>query len=366
MSDSTSQEKKDFDEISKKVDRLAVSDPLGGMFPKTKANKIGFGIFLGLISAFFLGITIWINVPKDRPESEPLPPNVHEMISRLPGKTNILMYVGMSNVRQSDFWNEVLPDSVKQSSFLSDSSALQNFANLTDIQLTRDIDTLLYSAISNGAPDDSFLSILSGRFNRAKIMAHLDTISTNARQYDSLLIHRLEPKLWFSLQDSSTIILANTADQIEDYFSNTNDFFGTNPKMVHLLDVTQYKTDLWMALGNAGWASGAMGGLTASNRELKNMGNIKQIKQLVLSLKLKNGIQGQTEWVYESRTSTFFASGLLWLALRVSGSKGTRLKNVEKEILNSIEMEQNLESIILRGSFSNNLIKQFRSKNEEY
>ncbi len=365
MADS-SQEKQEFDKISRDIEKAAVSDPMGGMFPKTRANKIAFGLLLGVISAFFLSIALWLNWPKDRPESESLPPNVQDMIGRLPASTNVIMYVGMSNVRQSGFWQDVLPDSVKNASFISDSSALSLFSKAVDINLTQDIDTLLYGAISTASPDDSFISILNGRFQPLRIQAYLDSAATNIRQYDSLPIYRIDPKLWFSLQDSSRIVLATSGDHIEDFLAGSNTYYKSNPQMAYLLDITQYKTDLWMALGNAGWASGAMRGLTASNRELKDMGNIKQINQLVLSLKLQDGIQGQTEWIYRSRTSAFFAYGLLWMALRVSGSEGTRLKMAEKNILNAIELQQNQESIILRGSFTNEVIKKFRKKDEQY
>ncbi len=366
MPDSSSRETEDITKINQRVNELAVSDPSGGLFPKTKANKIAFGIFLGVITACFLSIALWLNWPKERPESEPLPENVRNMISRLPHTTNVLMYVGMDNVRRSEFWKTILPDSVKQSSFISDSSSLSYFAKETDIVLTEDVDTLLYAASSYASPNDTFISILSGRFNPLKIQTFLDSASTNARQYNSLVIHRIEPKLWFSLKDSTQIILASLADHIEDYLSASNDYFNANPRMAHLLDITHYKSHLWMALGNAGWASGAMRGLTASNSELKNMGNLRQIQQLVLSLKLDEGLKGQTEWIYQSRTSAFFAYGLLWLAVRVSGSEGTRLKTVEKEILNAIEIQQNQESIILRGTFSNELISTFRNKDKGF
>ncbi|NTW50550.1 MAG: hypothetical protein HGB19_12635, partial [Chlorobiales bacterium] len=156
------------------------------------------------------------------------------------------------------------------------------------------------------------------------------------------------------------IVMASNADMIESYLAPEKDFFKTDSLMTKLLDRTQYKSHFWMALGEPGWAAGAMQGLTSSNQGLQGMGNLRRVRELVLSIKFTEGLKGQTEWVYENKSSAFFASGLLWIALRVSGSSGTRIAATQKDLLNQISIQQNLESIILHTDLSKEFIERFR------
>ncbi|ACF13787.1 conserved hypothetical protein [Chloroherpeton thalassium ATCC 35110] len=353
--------------LDPRLSKLESTDPLGSIFPKTKKNKIAAVVFVSIISLFFMSIAVWINWPKSRPEAEPLAPAVKERLSRLPGGTNVLIYLGMKDIRHSDFWQKIIPDSIKSARLFADTSALGRFSTATGFDFLNDADTMIYAAQSNAARSDKFISIITGDFQSDSVSAYLEKTSENARLYDSLLIYRTDPRLWVSLTSPNELVLASSADMIEHYLSTEKNFFEADTLLTSLLERTEYKSHLWMALGQAGWATGAMMGLTAANKELKSMGNLRRIKQLVLAMKFGDGIKMQTEWVYDSRSSAFFASGLLWLALRVSGSEGTRLKESEKAFLNQIEMQQNLESIILRGNFSNDMIEQFRkSEFEEF
>jgi len=364
MSEKSSSEQQ-APQLDPRLNRLESTDPLGSIFPKTKKNKIAAVIFVSLISLFFLTIAVWINWPKERPETEALAPAVKQKISRLPAGINVLIYLGMKDVRGSAFWQKIIPDSIKSGQMFADTSALGRFSTATHFNFLNDADTMIYAAQSNAASSDKFISIISGNFQSDSVKAYLELTSSNARVHEQSLIYRTDPRLWVSLTGPNELVLASSADMIEGYLSPQNDFFETDSLITALLERTEYKSHLWMTLGQAGWATGAMMGLTATNKGLKSMGNLRRIKQLVLSLKFADGITAQTEWIYESRTSAFFASGLLWLALRVSGSEGTRLKESEKALLKQIDMQQNLESIIIHGDFSNAVISAFRKPEVE-
>lgn len=343
-----------------RLKRLEVSDPLGSIFPRTKKNRMAALVLLTLSLVFFGGLALWINWPKDRPESEPLPPQVRAKIARLPQGVNVLIYFGLKDVRATGFWNSFIPDSVKNSPVFADTTALGKFSKATNFNFTKDTDTVIYAAISHAMPNDRFISIVDGRFNRDSVLAYLNANSDNQRQSGNTLIFRTDPRLWVSVISPNEIVMASNADMIESYLAPEKDFFKADTVLTKLLDRTQYKSHFWMALGEPGWAAGAMQGITSSNQGLHTMGNLRRVRELVLSVKLTDGLKGQTEWIYESKSAAFFASGLLWITLRVSGSSGTRLADTQKELLNQIAIQQNLESIILHTDLSKEFIERFR------
>lgn len=343
-----------------RLQQTAVSDPLGSIFPRTKKNRIAVLTMLILSLVFFGGLGIWIIWPKDRPVSEPLSPQVRAKIAKLPDGVNVLIYFGLKDVRETGFWNSFIPDSVKNTPPFADTTALGKFSKETNFNFTKDTDTVIYAAISHAMPNDRFISIVDGHFNRDSVLAYLTKNSDNQRQLGNTLIFRTDPRLWVSVVSPNEIVMASNADMIENYLAPEKDFFKADSIMTKLLDRTQYKSHFWMALGDPGWAGGAMQGITSSNQGLHTMGNLRRVRELVLSIKLADGLKGQTEWVYESKSAAFFASGLLWFALRISSLSGTRLAPTQKELLDQIHIQQNLESIILHTDLSKEFIERFR------
>lgn len=350
---------------------LAPDEEINGIGQIVKKRKrLPAVVFVTIICVFFGAVSLWASLPKWRPPSEPLQPAVKARLMRLPEGTNVLLYLAMSDVRQTGFWKTVVPDSFKTKPLFEDTTGLMRFSQETGFNFLTDSDTLIYAAQSQR--DDKFLSIITGNFDTAKVNLFLRRRSDNTRRSaftDSAYgaggeprdIYRTDGQLWLTLASPTELVLGSTADVVENYLQPPRDFFERDTLINPLIEKVQYKSHLWLALGSPQWAMGALQGLTSTNRDLKDAGNVKRIKQLALSLQLGDGLTGQTEWIYESNSSAFFAGGLVWFALWVSKNFSARVSEEEKRLIGAVDIQQNLQSLILRADLPNDLIIALRS-----
>ncbi|MDW8464935.1 MAG: hypothetical protein RML35_01750 [Chloroherpetonaceae bacterium] len=248
------------------------SDPMAGMFPK-KGRGIGALIFVILVSSLFGYAALLANLPRERPPAEPLPASIRERLSGLPLNANVLVYVGLKEIRASEFWHTFVPDSLKTNWFADTSTAFGRFARAARIDVAQDVDTALYAEVNRHGMENTFLAVLMGRFGKAQFA------QLSQRAMDSLVsggkkAYQLEPSLWYSRVSDSEVALASHADAIANYLQPQTNFWATDSTMTPLLERVQYKSHFWVALGSARWAFGAMRGLTSGNQGMQAMGNI--------------------------------------------------------------------------------------------
>ncbi|MBC8045031.1 MAG: hypothetical protein IAF08_16450 [Rhizobacter sp.] len=327
-----------------------------------KKSKAGPLIVVTVIIAFFGVIAIWATWPKTREASEPLTPYLKSKLARFPKGTNVLLYLGMKDIRTTGFWRDIIPDSTKQTPlFASDTSALGRFTRETGFNFLTDSDTLIYSAVSGGMKDEFFSSI-TGKWDTAQVSLFLKRRSDNARDLGGKTIYRTDPQLWLCLVSPAELIIASRADLIENYVQPTSDFFAADSVMLPLIEKARYKSHLWLALGSPQWAIGALQGLTSSNTELRTAGNVNRIKRLALSVKIAEGLDGQTEWIYDTSSSAFFAGGIVWATTAISENFSARLSPARKKLAGAVRIVQNQNALILNASLPKELIKELQEQ----
>ena len=336
----------------------ATSDPMAGMFPK-KGRGLGALIFVTLVSGLFGYAALLANLPRERPDAEPLPPSVRARLSGLPLNANVLAYLGLKEIRQSEFWQNFVPDSLKEKLLADTSSPVGRFASLMQFNFAQDVDTAIYAEVNRYGEVNVSLTILIGRFNAARLK------QLAARALDSIrsaehIGYQLEPTLWYARVSEHELVLSSHADALANYLQPKADFWATDSTMTPLIERVQYKSHFWLALGSARWAFGAMRGLTSGNQDMQGMGNIRNIRQLVLSLKLTDGIEGQSEWIYDNRAAAFFAGGLIGITLWVTKNFSQRQSESVKKLVGTIDFKQKLEALMFHAVLPKTLLEELR------
>ncbi len=336
----------------------ATSDPMAGMFPK-RGRGIGALIFVIIISGLFGYAALLANWPRERPEAEPLPPAVRKRLSGLPLNANVVAYLGLKEIRQSEFWQNFVPDSLKEKLLADTSSPIGRFANMMQISFAQDIDTAIYTEVNRYGEVNVSLAILIGRFNSARLK-QLAARALDSIRAGNYLGYQLEPTLWWAKVSENELVLSSHADALANYLQPKADFWATDSTITPLIERAQYKSHFWLALGSARWAFDAMRGLTSGNRDMQGMGNIRNIRQLVLSLKLTDGIEGQSEWIYDSRAAAFFAGGLIGITLWVTKNFSQRQSESIKKLVGTIDFKQNLEALMFHAVLPKTLLEELR------
>ena len=336
------------------------SDASGGIFPNR--NRGCAITFVVIVVLFFGWLALLVNLPASRPEPEALSPYLQKKFDALPLGANVIAFINLHAIRQTDFWNTFLPDSVKSKPLVSDSSTVGKLMRLANFNLTRDADTLIYAAVNRlDAPELNF-AILLASFDTAKVLKGLPLFAKAQKAISPThTAFRLDEKQWISFTSPTELVIANDVSLIERYIAPQESFFAADTVMKPLLDEVRYKSQLWLALGSTRWAMEALRGLTASSEGLSESGNISKVERLTLCTQFSDGLAVETIWHYDSRTSAFFAGGLVRLAAWVTKQFSQRQSQAIKKILAELKITQDLETLIFEADIARALLDDLRS-----
>ncbi len=336
------------------------SDASGGIFPNR--NRGCAVTFVVVVTLFFGWLALLVNLPALRPTPESLSPYLQRKLDALPLGTNVIAFINLHAIRQTDFWNTFLPDSIKSKPLVSDSSTVGKLMRLANFNLTRDADTLIYAAVNRlDAPELTF-AVLLAALDTAEVFRGLSHVAKEHKAVSPVhTAFRLDEQQWISVISPTELVLANDVSSIERYIAPQESFFAADTVMKPLLDEVRYKSQLWLALGSTRWAMEALRGLTASSQGLSESGNISKVEQLTLCTQFSDGVAIETIWHYDSRTSAFFAGGLVRLAAWVSKQFSQRQSQAIKKILAELKITQNLETLIFEADIERALLDELRS-----
>jgi hypothetical protein len=318
--------------------------------PEKRSLRKGAGLLLSIsvISMIcFLLVVLWINWSKPRLQPEPLTPELKAIVDRIPGKSDALIYIGLKDIRESRFWKEIIPDSLKNAPLFKPQGRLDTLMRAAKINPSQDIDTLLISFKRHGYKEQNFLGVVWGPFSKKLPVSLLKTNSRTAENIGGHQCYALDSTFWLCPLGPRQIAVANNKKMLEEFLVPTGSFYERDSLSIALVNKAVYKSHLWFALPSPAWTIGALQSLTSTNQGIKTLGNLNRIQNLALSIKFKDGIEGQSEWVYTTRRAAFFASTFLWGAVKLSQISGTRTNEQTIQLLKKIEIQQNLESVLI-------------------
>ncbi|HHE31692.1 MAG TPA: hypothetical protein ENL07_03425 [Chlorobaculum parvum] len=313
--------------------------------PKKKGPKVIATFFvLGLI-VVLVGY-LWINWKKPRLTPEPLSPELTSLIQNMPGTSDAMFYVGLKDIRDSRFWQEAVPDSLKNAPFISMGKRVDSLLAVNNINLNRDLDTLLISFQRSGIKQQKFIGIASGGFTRKLQATALRSASLETTDVAGRKAYELDSTLWVAPMGEKRVALASNSEMLEKFFNPSGRLLERDAPTASLIEKNRYKSHVWFTLPSPQWTAGALQSITSKNSEVKSVGNLNRIQQISMSVKFDDGLVGQSEWVYKDRQAAFFASTFLWGTIKLS-TIGPRTSEAAKEVLNHMQVEQNLESVII-------------------
>ena len=333
--------------------------------PEKRSLIKGSGLLLSIsVIGFlcFLAVVLWINYPKPRLQPEPLTPELKTIIEHIPGKSDALIYVGLKDIRQSALWQKIIPDSLKKAPLFQPKGQLNTLLRTANINPSLDVDTLLISFKRHGYKEQEFLGVAWGDFLKKLPESFLRKNSTTSEIIGGRQCYSMDSTLWLCPLSSRKIALASNRKMLKEFLIPTGSFFKRDSLSTTLINKAVYKSHLWFALPSAAWTSGALQSLTSANGDIQTLGNLHSIQNLALSLKFNNGLEGESEWVYASPKGAYFASTFLWGALKLSELSGTRTGGQTKQLLNKIEIQQNLQSVIIHTRLPIELFQHAKQK----
>ena len=314
--------------------------------PKKKGPKVILTLFLVGLGGF-LTTLIWINWSKPSLKPEPLSPQLTAIIQDMPGTSDAMVYVGLKDIRQSRFWNEALPDSLKRAVPFSAGSRVDGLMKQRGIDLSRDLDTLLISFQRSGRKQQNFIGVAWGDFLSKAPEGTLKAASLQSAEISGRHAYALDSTLWVCPMGNRKLAIASSREMLDGFFHPAGHLLERDSISASMLGKAAYKSHLWFTLSSPQWTAGALQSLTSKNNDVRSVGNLSSLQRLAMSVKFDDGLKGQSEWVYKDRRSAFFASSFLWGTITVAGASGTRTDESAKTLLKHVRVHQNLESVVI-------------------
>ena len=330
--------------------------------PRKKGPKVIATLFVTGLIVVLSGF-LWINWKKPRVAPEPLSPELTAIIQNMPGTSDAMIYVGMKDIRESKFWKEAVPDSIKSSPLLSLGKRTDSLMKTAGIDLNNDLDTLLVSFQRSGRKQQNFIGLACGPVAGKAQARLLDGASLQKAEVAGRQAYRLDSTLWVSPMGANRLAIASSTGNLEKFFRPSGHLFERDSTTAALIAKTPYKSHVWFALASPQWTAGALQSLTSKNSDMKSVGNLNRLQQITMSVKFADsGLKGQSEWVYKDRQAAFFASTFLWGAIELSSISGSRTSESAKELLDHIKVSQNLESVIVTADLPETIFKKSAKK----
>jgi hypothetical protein len=314
--------------------------------PKKKGPKVMATLFvIGLTG--FLAALLWVNWQKPRTQPEPLSPELTSIIQNMPGSSDAMIYVGLKDIRQSRFWKEAIPDSLKKTPFLTSGKRLDDLMKQKGIVLSEDLDTLLISYQRSGKKQQNYIGMAWGPVARKASVPVLQAASMKTADVGGRRAYEIDSTLWVCPMGPGKMAIASSPDMMGAFLRPSGHFLERDSISASMIRKTAYKSHLWVTLASPQWTSGALQSITSKNRDVKSVGNLDRLQQIAMSVKFDDGLKGQSEWVYKDRRAAFFASTFLWGTVELSSAAGTRTSEAAKSFLKHVKVHQNLESVII-------------------
>ncbi len=314
--------------------------------PRKKGPAVMLTLFL-VGMAGFIATVIWVNWPKPRTAPEPLSPQLAAIIQNMPGTSDAMIYAGLKDIHQSRFWNEALPDSIRHAVPVSAGKRVDGLMGQWGINLSSDLDTLLVSFQRSGRKQQNFIGVAWGDFVTKATPRKLESAGIQTVDIGGRKAYALDSAFWVAPMGPRSMAIASSSKMLEGFFHPSGHLLERDSVTAAMLGKAIYKSHLWFTLSSPQWTAWALQSLTAKNRDASEMGNISSLQRLAMSAKFGNGINGESEWVYNDKKSAFFASSFLWAAIKLTSNPGTRTSDAARTLLNHIAVHQNQESVII-------------------
>lgn len=324
------------------------------------------------------------------PVPEKLPLSVRANLNLLLKDAQFIMYMNFKSMRSTEFWKKNLSDSIitGEQTF---GGILNLFGQATGATISNGLDELYYANSWFG--ENSI--VLKGVFSKEKLDTYVegDTNFTKIRHSDGTEIYKsINDNLFFYLKDNVTLCASNYQSQL-DRMIKTSDTSNTgvleNAALMQAIEGTIYKKDVMMVSTERMFIRGVFMNFFGGDPTLSGSG---QEQGTPPDQQQNEGIPGQemVDKLYENVTSIAFSvnmesdmklmvqceckdeasadnirkliNGLLTFSRLGSAFKNEEEKSATEEMLNSIDVKNYDNDVIIEIKVTNDNIVGFRNK----
>ncbi len=219
-----------------------------------------------------------------------------ELLKLLPYQTEFLIYADFNNIRKSDYLNQFLKNSFKNR---QSGKWLKDFENKTGVGLQSGVKEIMIATSWENNNSiivrfDENLSKIKNYFNDKN---KFDIDKSNGK---TIYHPKNNIQTIFTFVNDSLLLILNNNEYLKNISEGSSKSLAENKNFIRIIENIHSKKYYWLATDNGSYAAELFNRILLKYKKLPVKSLIKTIRNITLSVDIKNGLNIESVWGCES------------------------------------------------------------------
>ncbi len=219
-----------------------------------------------------------------------------ELLKLLPYQTEFLIYANFNNIRKSDYLNQFLKNSFENR---QSGKWLSDFESKTGVGLKSGVNEIMIATSweNNNSIIVSFDKNLSKIKNYFNDKNKFDVDKSGGR---TIYHPKKNVKTIFTFVNDSLLLILNNDEYLKNISELPSKSLAENKNFIRIIENIHSKKYYWLATNNGSYAAELFNRILLKYKKLPVRSLIKTIRNITLSVDVKNGLNIESVWGCES------------------------------------------------------------------
>lgn len=290
----------------------------------------------------------------------PVSNDQYELLKILPYQTEFLIYANFNNINKSDYLNQFLKNSFKNR---PTGKWFNDFEIETGVGLQSGVKEIMIA--TSWENNNSIIVKFDKNFSKIKKYFN-DQNKFGRDKSNGKTIYRLKKNIRtiFTFVNDSLLLILNNDEYLKNISEGPSKTLAENKNFIRIIENIHSKKYYWLATNNGSYAAELFNRILLKYKKLPVKSLIKTIRDITLSVDVKNGLNIESVWGCESSKD----ARLLASAIRGALSMDILIKENYQlgKILDKTDVDLGKNKIYLELDLTKNdisFLKDFAQKN---
>jgi hypothetical protein len=244
-------------------------------------------------------------------EVSPISASQWNVFRYLPENTQLLMFIGFENLRQTNHWQQFIDTTLGSNPA---GKWLDDFESETGAGIRQGIAEVYTASTWDG---NSTTVVLFTKNFRAVSAYFENPLRFNAKEFDGHKIFNMRGKSSsnFCLIDQSILLIANNEEYLLSVLRGEGNSFKNNDRFISIIQQIQFKDHYWIATDNGSYAALLIEKLLSTKKELPAKEILGSIQDISISADFADGVNISSIWKCKDSKNAYLLSAAIRSAI---------------------------------------------------
>ena len=315
-----------------------------------------------LLSRIWVGLLIIFSGCVKNVEPDPITTSQWRVFNYLPGETQFVLYMNLNELRKTEFWENYIENSIKQSqkntNDLDFNNWLTEFESKTGVGLNNGVSEVYISStwMGNNIIAVTFDKNLNKVGDYFRNNTRFEKIKKGKKEIFS---GKLNISADFYFPNDSLLLIIKDKDYVDKLAGDSINSIKDNKKFISIIKEIRNKKHYWMATDKGNYAAALLEKLFSVNQELRGRNFINSIEGISLSVEFGEGINIESLWNCNSPKNAYLLAAAIQTALSMDLFKNEN--TVLEKLFEKMEIERENSQINFQIEIDKNDIEKIKS-----